>query len=104
MDVRHRELYWLLRRKFYLSRGNKTILYKLMFAPIWTYGIELWGSVCKSNITVIQGCQWNILRATRYITNDKIHKDRSIPAVKEVIHERRTKHCTNIESHSNQLL
>jgi hypothetical protein len=75
---------------------------------MWTYGIELWGCACKSNISVIQRCQSKILKAIfdapRYVTNDMIHKDLGIPAVQEVIQERRIKHRTNLESHSNPLL
>jgi len=108
MDLRHKELYWLLGRKSHLSVDNKLQLYKSIIAPIWTYGIELWGCACKSNIAVIQRCQSKILRATVdapwYVTNDMIHKDLGIPTVQEVIHKRNIKHCTNLESHSNLLL
>ena len=108
MDLRYRELYWLLWRKYRLSVDNKLQLYKSIITPIWTYDIDLWGCACKSNITVIQRCQSIILRAIVddpwYVTNDMIHKDLGIPAVQEVIHERRIKHLTNLESHFNPLL
>ena len=108
MDLRHKELYWLLGRKSHVSVDNKFLLYKSIIAPIWTYGIELWGCACKSNIAVIQRCRSKILRATVhapwYVTTDMIHKDLGIPTVKEVIHERSIKHRTNLESHSNPLL
>jgi hypothetical protein len=75
--------------------------------PIWTYGIKLWGSACKSNIAVIQRCQSKILiaifDAPRYVTNDMIHKDLGIPTVQEVIHEKSIKHRTKLESHSSPL-
>ena len=108
MDLRHKELYWFLGRISHLSADNKLLLYKSIITPIWTYGIELWGCACKSNIAVIQRCQSKILQATvdapRYVTNDTIHKDLAIPAVLEVIHDRSTKHRTKLESHSNPLL
>jgi hypothetical protein len=108
MDLRHKELYWLLGRKSHLSVDNKLLLYKSIIAPIWTYGIELWGCASKSNIVVIQRCQLKILRATVavpwYVTDDMIHKVLGIPTVQEVIHKRSIKHHTNLESHSNQLL
>jgi len=100
MDLRHSELYWLLGRKYHLSVDTKLLLYKSIIAPIWTYGIELWGFACKSDITVIQRCQPKILRAIvdapRYVTNDTIHKDLVIPTLQEVIHERSIKHRTNL--------
>jgi hypothetical protein len=108
MDPRHKERCWLLGRTSHLSADNKLLLYKSIITPIWTYGIELWGCACKSNIAVIQTSQSKILRATvdapRYVTNDMIHKDLGIPNVHEVIHDRRIKHRTKLQSHSNPLL
>jgi hypothetical protein len=90
MDLRHKELYWLLGSKSHLSVDNKLLLYKSIIAPIWTYGIELWGCACKSNNAGIQRCQSKILRATvdvsRYVTNYMIHKDLGIATVQEVTH------------------
>jgi hypothetical protein len=63
MDLRRKELYWLLGMKSHVSVDNKLLLYKSIITPIWTYGIELWGCACKSNIAVIQKCQSKILRA-----------------------------------------
>jgi hypothetical protein len=106
--MRYKELYWLLGRKSHLSVDNKLLLYKSIIAPVWTYGIELCGCACKSNIADIQRCHSKILRATldapRYVTNDTIHKDLGIPTVQEIIHERSIKHRTYLESHSNPLL
>jgi hypothetical protein len=108
MDLRHKELCWLFGTKSHLSVDNKLLLYKSIMAPIWTCGIELWGCACKSNNAVIQRCQSKILRAIvdapQYVTNDMIHKGLGIPTVQEVIHERSSKHLTNLESHSNPLL
>ena len=86
--------------------GFSILLWLLKFiSPIWTYGIELWGCACKSNIVFIQS---KILRAIvdapRYVTNDMIHKDLGSPTVQEVIHEISIKPRTNLESHSNPLL
>jgi len=107
MDLRHKELYWLLGRKSHLSVYNKLLLYKSIIAPVWTYGIELWDCACKPNIAVIQWCLSKILRATVdvpwYVINDMIHKDLGIPFVQD-IHERSIKHRTNLESRSNPLL
>jgi hypothetical protein len=108
MDIRHKELYWLLGRKSNLSVNNKLLLYKSITTPIWTYGTELWSCASKSNIAVIQRCRSKILRATVdalwYVTNDMIHKDLGIPTVQEVIHERSIKHRTKLASHPNPRL
>ena len=105
MDLRHQELCWLLGRSSHLSVDNKHLLYKSILTSIWTFGIELWAYACKSNITVIQSCRSEILRAIfdapRYVKNDMIHKDLDIPAVHEIIHYRCINLRTELESHSN---
>ena len=63
MDLRYKELYWLRGRPSHLSLNNKLLLYKTVIAPIWTYGLELWGCASKSNIAIIQRFQSKILRA-----------------------------------------
>jgi hypothetical protein len=63
MDLRFKELWWLLGRKSRLSVNNKLLLYKSIIASIWSYGIELWGCASKSNVAIIQRCQSKILRA-----------------------------------------
>jgi hypothetical protein len=37
-------MYWLLGRQSQLSTTNKLLLYKTILKPIWTYGIQLWGT------------------------------------------------------------
>jgi hypothetical protein len=107
MDLRHKELYWLLGRISHLSVDNKLLLYKSIITPIWTYGIEIWYCACKSNIAAIQRCQSTILGAIvdapRYVTNDMIHKDLGIPTGHKVIHNRSIKHSTKLEYHSDPL-
>jgi len=91
MDLRHKELYWLLGRSSPLSVGNKLLLYKSLITPIWTYGIELWGCACKSNTAIMQRNQSKtqaIVDAKWYVTNTMIHEDLGIPPVQEVIHDR----------------
>jgi hypothetical protein len=43
------KMYWLLGRKSNLSTNNKRLLYKAILKPIWTYGIQLWGTASTSN-------------------------------------------------------
>jgi hypothetical protein len=38
------KMYWLLGRKSKLSTDNKLLIYKVILKPIWTYGIQLWGT------------------------------------------------------------
>jgi hypothetical protein len=41
MDLRHKQLYWLLGRSSPLLVGKKLLLYKSLITPVWTYGIEI---------------------------------------------------------------
>lgn len=46
-------LYWLIGRQSSLSLENKLLIYKCIIKPVWTYGIELWGSASNSNIEIL---------------------------------------------------
>jgi hypothetical protein len=108
LDLRHKELYWLLGRSSPLSVGNKLFLYKSLITPIWTNGIELSGCASKSNTAIIQRSQSKILQAIVaapwYVKNAVIHEDLGVPPVQEVIHDRSTKHRIKLETHLNPLL
>jgi hypothetical protein len=43
------KMYWLLGPKSKLSTSNKLLIYKTILKPIWTYGIQLWGTASTSN-------------------------------------------------------
>jgi hypothetical protein len=108
INLRYKELYWLLGRPSHLSVNNELLLYKTLTAHIWTYGLELWGCASKSNIAIIQRFQSKQLRTTvnapRYITNAMIHSDMGIPTIQVVIHDRSNKHRAKLQSHPNSLL
>jgi hypothetical protein len=46
-------MYWLIGRSSRLSLPNKLLLYKSILKPIWTYGIQLWGTASTSNIEIL---------------------------------------------------
>jgi len=43
LNNRHKQLCFLLTSK-HITLHNKTLLYKLLLKPVWSYGIQLWGS------------------------------------------------------------
>jgi hypothetical protein len=45
-------MYWLLGRKLKLSTSNELRMYRTLLKPIWTYGIQLWGTASTSNIEI----------------------------------------------------
>jgi hypothetical protein len=56
------KMYWLLGRKSKLSTSNKLLIYKRILKPIWTYGIQLWGTASTSNIEILGRFQSKALR------------------------------------------
>ena len=96
-------------KKFYsliglsnLSTQNKITLYKTVIKPVWTYGIQLWGTASNSNIEILQRFQSKTLRpllnAPWYVTNETIHRD-----VTSEIHKSRSRYNTRINNHHNPL-
>ena len=79
LDLKYRELYWLMGRKSVLSTHNKLVLYNQVLKPVWTYGLQLWGCTKPSKIAIIQRFQNKVLRAivnaTWYVRNAEIHRD-----------------------------
>jgi hypothetical protein len=69
--------------------SNKLLLYKVILKPIWTYGIQLWGSASTSNIKILKRFQSKALRmiadAPWYVPNMIFRQDLQIPSVKEEI-------------------
>lgn len=108
IDLRFKELNWLIGRKSRLSLENKILVYKTIIRPIWTYGIELWGCASKSNLAIIQRSQSKILRAITdapwYVSNQMIHNDLNIPFVQDVIQHHSNKHHAKLELHTNPLI
>jgi hypothetical protein len=92
IDLKTKEINWLIGKKSHLSIENKLLIYKAVIKLIWSYGIELWGCASKSNIVIVQRSQSKILRAIasapRNVTNHTLDIDFHIPYVSDVIHER----------------
>lgn len=101
------KMYWLMGRKSKLSLDNKLLLYKTILKPIWTYGIQLWGSASVSNIEIIQRFQSKTLRmiadAPWFVPNSIIHHDLQIQTIKEEISRWSTRHRNKLENHPNSL-
>ena len=103
-----KNFYWLFGRRSNLSTQNKLTLYKTVIKPVWTYGIQLWGTASNSNIEILQRFQSKTLRslinAAWYVTNETIHRDLKIPTVKDEIHRSRSRYNTRVNSHHNPLV
>jgi hypothetical protein len=44
------KLYWLLGRRSKFNLNNKLLICKVAIKPIWTYGIQLWGTASTASI------------------------------------------------------
>lgn len=101
------KLNWLIGRKSQLSIDNKLLLYKSILKPIWTYGIQLWGSASSSNIEILQRFQSKTLRsivnAPWYVSNDIIHRDLCMPKVKSEISLHSENYHKRLFVHPNEL-
>lgn len=107
LDIKIKKMVWLLRPKSELSFNNKLILYKAILKPVWTYGIQLWGTANNSNIEILQRFQSKTLRfisnAPWYVTNKAIHRDLKILTVTEEIKKFSTRYLDRLSNHPNLL-
>jgi hypothetical protein len=102
------KMHWLLGRTSQLSLSNKLLLYKTILKPIWTYGIQLWGTASTSNLEILERFQSKALRmivdAPWYVPNILIRRDLYIPSVKEVISSYSTHYSTRLTTHPTDIL
>jgi hypothetical protein len=100
-------MHWLLGRKSKLSTSNKLFLYKTILKPIWTYGIQLWGTASTSNVEILERFQSKALRMTAdapwYVPNTLIRRDLQIPTVKEEIFRYSSQYSARLSAHPNDL-
>jgi hypothetical protein len=74
--AKQKQLGITLGRKSKLSTSNKLFIYKTILKPIWTQGIQLWGTASTSNIEILECFQSKALRmivdAPWYVPNTVI--------------------------------
>jgi hypothetical protein len=99
------KMYWLLGLKSKLSTSNKLLICKTILKPIWTYGIQLWGTASTSNIEILERFQSKTLRmivnASWYVPNTVILRDLQIPTVKEEIRRYSSQYSAPLSAHPN---
>jgi hypothetical protein len=57
LNLKTKPMHWLLGRRSALSTESRLLLYKAVLKPIWTYGIQLWGTASNCNIANLQRFQ-----------------------------------------------
>jgi len=108
LDLRTKELYWIIGKHSPLSLNNKLRIQKAILKPAWTYGIELWGCASPSDIAKIQRYQSKLLRlitnAPQFVTNQTLHQDLCIEAVRNVFRGKAAAHHKTLSEHPNPLI
>jgi hypothetical protein len=97
------KVHWLLGLKSKQSTNNKILIYKTILKPIWTYGIQLWGTASTSNIEILERFQSKTLRiitdAPWYVPNETIRKDLQIS---DVASHHSTQHNKRLSTYPNE--
>jgi hypothetical protein len=90
------------------STSNKLLIYKTVLKPIWTSGIQLWGTASTSNIEILERFQSKALRmivdAPWYVSNTLIRRNLQIPTVTEEIRRYSSQYSARLSAHPNDLI
>lgn len=105
LNIKYRNLSWLMGRNSVLSIDNKLMIYNQILKPVWLYGIQLWGCAKNNTIDKIQVFQNKVIRcivkAPWYIRNDDLHRDLKTKTVKQEIVNNAQKHKSRLQQHVN---
>ena len=97
----------ILGPKSQLNLNNKIRIYKAILKPVWTYGIQLWGTASKSNIAIFERFQSKTLRmisnAPWFITNKHILLDLKMSTVNQEIRMHSERYLQRLSDHTNTL-
>jgi len=107
LDVKLRKLYRIIGRKSQLSPANKLLVYKAILKPIWTYGLQLWGSASNSNIEILQRFQSQVLRIFTDVPwcmpNVVITRELQVLSVRQEVHDYSVTYRQRLNDHPNNL-
>jgi len=90
-----------------LSLENKLLVYKAILKPIWTYGVQLWGSASNPNIEILERFQSKVLRiitdAPLYVSDAVIKRDLKVLSVRKEVRNYIVTYRHRIDDHPNRL-
>jgi hypothetical protein len=82
-------------------------VYKTILKPVWTYGVQLWGSASNSNIEILERRQSKVLRiitdAPRYVPNAVIKLDLKVLSVRQAVRNYSVTYRQRFDDHPNRL-
>jgi len=107
LDLKLRKLYWIIGRKSQLSLENKLLVYTAILKPIWTYGVQMWGSASNSNIDILERFQSKVLRiitdAPWYVPNTVIRRDLRVFSVRQEVLNYSVTYRHRLDDHPNRM-
>jgi hypothetical protein len=107
LNARLKALYWIVRKKSKLCLRQKLLLYKSLIRPLWTYGLELFGTSARSNLRTLESLQSKFLRlavgAPWYVNNRTLHDDLKIETVQEMANQAYQNFHRSLHDHPNPL-
>jgi hypothetical protein len=107
LDLKLRKLYWITGRKSRLLMTNKPLVYKIILKPIWTYGIQPWGSASNSHLEILERFQSKVFRiltdAPWYVPNSVIRRDLQVPTVRQEVCNYSVTYRQRLADHPNSL-
>jgi hypothetical protein len=107
LTIKSNKIKWLIGRGSSLSTENKILVYKMILKPVWTYGIQLWGTTKNSNLAVLQRFENKILRqlidCPWFVRNCELHHYLNIPTILEEMKKYSAKYQYRLNCHANHL-
>jgi hypothetical protein len=103
LNLKVKQMHWLLGRSA-LSIESKLLLNKAVVKPIWTHGIQLWGTASNSYIEILKRFQsktlGSILNILWYINNHRINEGLQMNTMLSEIKKWNTKYLRKLENHT----
>ena len=101
------QMYRNIGRKSRLSRQNMLLVYRTIPKPVWTYGVQLWGSASNCNIEILQRLQSKMLRiitdAPWYVPSVVIIRDLQVLSVGQEVRNYSVTYRQRLNDHPNSL-
>lgn len=105
--LNYKSMLWLMGRNSSLSVDNKLLIYNVVLKPIWTYGLQLWGTASRCNIMALQRAQNIILKAISgapwFIRNDEVHSHLQVRTIAQELETVKNKYSRRLAEHPNAL-
>ena len=108
LELKLRKLCWIIGQKSQLSLENKLLVYKAILKPVWTYGVQLWGSASISNVETLNRFRLKVLRiitdAPWFVPNAVLIRDLQVLSVRQEVRNYSVNYRQRLKDHPNNLV